>query len=101
MTVRCIRGLDRYWSEPLVPSVTLRPWVGAGTLGALRREQMSCAIRELRETDFTTISARVDEWLGRPVRSSLLRLFFEHFRPMSRVAEQGGDLVGFIVTATA
>jgi len=58
---------------------------------------MNYAIRSLRETDFETISARVDEWWGRPVRSSLLRLFFEHFLPMSRAAEQGDAVFGFIV----
>jgi ribosomal protein S18 acetylase RimI-like enzyme len=58
---------------------------------------MTRSIRNLRETDFETISASVDEWWGRPVRSSLLRLFFEHFLPMSRAAELGGTVVGFIV----
>jgi ribosomal protein S18 acetylase RimI-like enzyme len=58
---------------------------------------MSYSIRNLRETDFGPISASVDEWWGRPVRSSLLRLFFEHFLPMSRAAEQSGTVVGFIV----
>jgi ribosomal protein S18 acetylase RimI-like enzyme len=54
-------------------------------------------MRGLREEDFADISSRVDEWWGRPVRGSLLRLFFEHFRPMSHVAEHDGGIVGFIV----
>ena len=60
-------------------------------------ERISCMIRGLRESDHATITERVDEWWGRPVRGALLRLFFEHFRPMSRVAEQAGDVVGFII----
>jgi predicted GNAT superfamily acetyltransferase len=58
---------------------------------------MNCLIRELREDDFHAITSRVDEWWGRPVRGSLLRLFFEHFLPMSRVAEQNSEILGFIV----
>jgi ribosomal protein S18 acetylase RimI-like enzyme len=73
---------------------------------------MNPVIRELREADFATIRARVDAWWGRPVQGSLLRLFFEHFLPMSRAAEvpareqpgralpgkaTAGDIVGFIV----
>ncbi len=54
-------------------------------------------MRGLCEEDFAYISSKVDDWWGRPVRGSLLRLFFEHFRPMSHVAEQGGAIVGFIV----
>jgi hypothetical protein len=54
-------------------------------------------IRELREDDFAPIRARVDAWWGRPVQDSLLRLFFEHFLPMSRAAEAAGEIVGFIV----
>lgn len=58
---------------------------------------MKPIIRELRESDFAPIRARVDAWWGRPVQDALLRLFFEHFLPMSRVAEAAGDIVGFIV----
>jgi ribosomal protein S18 acetylase RimI-like enzyme len=60
-------------------------------------ERISCVIRGLREADHATITARVDEWWGRPVSGALLRLFFEHFRPMSRVAERAEDIVGFII----
>jgi RimJ/RimL family protein N-acetyltransferase len=56
-----------------------------------------CTIRALRESDYAPITSRVDEWWGRPVRGGLLRLFFEHFCPMSRVAEQDGEIVGFLV----
>jgi ribosomal protein S18 acetylase RimI-like enzyme len=68
---------------------------------------MMAVIRELREADFAAIRARVDAWWGRPVQDSLLRLFFEHFLPMSRAAEvpagalpgeaEAADIVGFIV----
>jgi ribosomal protein S18 acetylase RimI-like enzyme len=62
------------------------------------REQRSVVqLRPLAESDFPAVAARVDEWWGRPVRGALLRLFFEHFLPMSHAAEKGGVLVGFIV----
>lgn len=54
-------------------------------------------MRGLREEDFTYISSKVDEWWGRPVRGSLLRLFFEHFLPMSHAVERDGAIAGFIV----
>jgi ribosomal protein S18 acetylase RimI-like enzyme len=54
-------------------------------------------MRGLREEDFAYISSTVDEWWARPVRGSLLRLFFEHFLPMSRVVERDGTIAGFIV----
>jgi ribosomal protein S18 acetylase RimI-like enzyme len=54
-------------------------------------------IVELRESDFAPIRAHVDAWWGRPVQDSLLRLFFEHFLPMSRAAQAAGNIVGFVV----
>jgi L-amino acid N-acyltransferase YncA len=54
-------------------------------------------LRALRESDFQRVTAQVDEWWGRPVRGALLRLFFEHFLPMSHAAEVDGVLVGFIL----
>jgi L-amino acid N-acyltransferase YncA len=54
-------------------------------------------LRALRESDYQLITAQVDEWWGRPVRGALLRLFFEHFLPMSHAAEADGVLVGFIL----
>jgi ribosomal protein S18 acetylase RimI-like enzyme len=57
----------------------------------------SPSIRELCEADFAVVRERVDLWWGRPVQGALLRLFFEHFLPMSRAAEADGELVGFIV----
>jgi predicted GNAT superfamily acetyltransferase len=35
--------------------------------------------------------------VGSPVRSALPRLFLDHFAPTSLVAEQDGDLAGFLV----
>lgn len=54
-------------------------------------------LRPLAGSDFSTVTASVDDWWGRPVRGALLRLFFEHFLPMSHAAEAGGALVGFII----
>lgn len=54
-------------------------------------------LRPLAESDFPVVTARVDEWWGRPIRGALLRLFFEHFLPLSWAAEADGVLVGFII----
>jgi L-amino acid N-acyltransferase YncA len=54
-------------------------------------------LRALREADFPVVTAQVDEWWERPVRGALLRLFFEHFLPMSHAAEADGAVVGFIL----
>ena len=39
----------------------------------------------------------VDWWAGRDLRPMLPKIFFEHFRGTSLVAEQSGELVGFLV----
>jgi L-amino acid N-acyltransferase YncA len=54
-------------------------------------------LRPLAESDYPVVTAKVDEWWGRPVRGALLRLFFEHFLPMSWAAEGSGVLAGFII----
>ena len=54
-------------------------------------------IRNAEPADYDRISPLVDEWWGgRPMRALLPRLFFEHFRETSFVAEEGGDIVGFL-----
>jgi ribosomal protein S18 acetylase RimI-like enzyme len=55
------------------------------------------SIRSAQPTDHGVVAAVVDEWWGgRPMRAMLPRLFFEHFRDTSFVAEDGGELVGFL-----
>ncbi|MEV0348234.1 GNAT family N-acetyltransferase [Nonomuraea sp. NPDC050680] len=47
--------------------------------------------------DYDRIVAVVDDWWGRPIRSILPRLFLDHFHRTSTVAEEGGELVGFLI----
>jgi ribosomal protein S18 acetylase RimI-like enzyme len=54
-------------------------------------------IRHAQPGDHARVSPQLDEWWGgRPMRAMLPRLFFEHFRDTSFVAEESGELVGFL-----
>jgi L-amino acid N-acyltransferase YncA len=54
-------------------------------------------IRPADPADYDRIIARVDTWWsGRQMAAMLPRLFFTHFRPWTSVAEQEGDIVGFL-----
>jgi ribosomal protein S18 acetylase RimI-like enzyme len=54
-------------------------------------------IRNAEPSDYDTISPLVDDWWdGRQMRALLPRLFFEHFRETSFVAEEDGEVVGFL-----
>jgi ribosomal protein S18 acetylase RimI-like enzyme len=64
---------------------TERP-VGAGLI-----------VRPARPADYDAIVAVADPWWGRPVSGALPRLFLDHFSGSSLVAEDDGDLAGFLV----
>jgi ribosomal protein S18 acetylase RimI-like enzyme len=54
-------------------------------------------IRHAEPADHARISPHLDAWWGgRPMRAMLPRLFFVHFRETSFVAEEEGELVGFL-----
>jgi len=54
-------------------------------------------VRAARPGDYQTIVGVVDNWWGRPVTSSLPRLFLEHFWNTSLVVEDEQGLAGFLV----
>ncbi len=55
-------------------------------------------IRHAKPSDYQPIIAVVDAWWGgRSMAAMLPKLFFVHFQPTSFVAEQGGEIVGFVV----
>ena len=54
-------------------------------------------LRAATAADYDRIVAVVDDWWGRPVRHALPRLFLDHFHDTSLVAEQDGELAGFLV----
>ena len=54
-------------------------------------------IRNAEPSDYDRVSPIVDDWWGgRQMRALLPRLLFEHFRETSFVAEEDGELVGFL-----
>ncbi len=58
---------------------------------------MTITVREARPDDYDTIVSVVDDWWGRPMARMLPRLFLDHFHATSLVAEQDGELVGFLI----
>lgn len=59
---------------------------------------MTATLRQARLEDHPRIIAVVDDWWGGRRMSALLpSLFLEHFSGTSLVAEDGGELVGFLV----
>ena len=54
-------------------------------------------IRNAEPSDHASVAAVIDDWWGgRAMRDMLPRLFFTHFRDTSFVAEEGGELAGFL-----
>lgn len=59
---------------------------------------MTIEIRNTRSSDHARVIAVVDDWWGGRSLSQLLpHLFFEHFQDSSFIAEQNGELIGFLV----
>jgi ribosomal protein S18 acetylase RimI-like enzyme len=55
------------------------------------------AVRGAEAADYERIAPLVDEWWGgRAMIDMLPRLFFVHFRDTALVAEDGGELAGFL-----
>ena len=55
-------------------------------------------IRKLTVADYERVTAVVDEWWGgRPMRSLLPRLFFEHFNPTSFAVGEANELQAFLI----
>ncbi len=54
-------------------------------------------LRNAEPADYQPIIAAVDDWWGgRRMADMLPKLFFVHFRPTSFVAEQNGEIAGFV-----
>ena len=54
-------------------------------------------VRAARPADYDAIAAVADGWWGRPIVGVIPRLFLDHFHTTSLVAEQDGELAGFLV----
>jgi ribosomal protein S18 acetylase RimI-like enzyme len=58
---------------------------------------MSVVVRPAEPADYDRIAPLVDEWWdGRAMIDMLPRLFFVHFRETTFVAEEDGELAGFL-----
>jgi len=54
-------------------------------------------IRPAEPADYASVIAVIDDWWGgRPMAAMLPKLFFIHFRDTSFVAEEDGQVVGFL-----
>lgn len=54
-------------------------------------------IRHAEASDYARVNTVIDEWWGgRRMAAMLPKLFFVHFRDTSFVAEEDGELVGFL-----
>jgi predicted GNAT superfamily acetyltransferase len=54
-------------------------------------------IRQLGSDDFEAIVAVANDWWGRPMEPLFHRLLFDHFSSTSFVAEQQGEMAGFLI----
>lgn len=54
-------------------------------------------IRQAKPDDYDAIMAVVNDWWGRDVRSSVPRLFLDHFHATSLIAASGAELAGFLI----
>jgi len=55
-------------------------------------------LRSLEELDYKFVISVVDEWWGgRHMADMLPKLFFRHFKDTSFVAEEDGELIGFLI----
>jgi len=64
----------------------------------MRIGRSGIAIRSVEQGDYGRVLEVIDGWWGGRVMSNRLsRVFFDHFGPMSFVAEDDGELVGFLL----
>jgi hypothetical protein len=55
-------------------------------------------IRSVKGSDYYVISPLINEWWGgRQMSDKLPKLFFDHFKNTSFIAEKDGKIVGFLI----
>ncbi|MBN8210529.1 GNAT family N-acetyltransferase [Bacillus sp. NTK071] len=55
-------------------------------------------IRNVKQSDYYVISPIINEWWnGRQMADMLPKLFFDHFTSTSFVAEEDGEVIGFLI----
>jgi ribosomal protein S18 acetylase RimI-like enzyme len=60
-------------------------------------EDGGLTVRAARPADYDAIIAVVDDWWGRVIAPGLPRLFLDHFFGTSLIAEDDGELAGFLI----
>jgi ribosomal protein S18 acetylase RimI-like enzyme len=60
-------------------------------------EDRGLTVRAATPADYDAIIAVVDDWWGRAMSTLLPRLFLDHFFGTSLIAEQDGELAGFLI----
>lgn len=54
--------------------------------------------RHAQETDYLPVISVIDHWWGgRQMADMLPKLFFQHFQNTSFIAEQDGEIIGFLI----
>ncbi|GAK10801.1 GNAT family N-acetyltransferase [Geomicrobium sp. JCM 19039] len=55
-------------------------------------------IRHIRESDYDRIVPLINDWwAGRQMADMVPRLFFDHFQPTSFIADEDGEILGFLI----
>ncbi|KMM39141.1 GNAT family N-acetyltransferase [Guptibacillus hwajinpoensis] len=55
-------------------------------------------IRNVKQSDYYVVSPTINEWWnGRQMAEMLPKLFFDHFTSTSFVAEEDGEIIGFLI----
>ena len=55
-------------------------------------------IRSVEGTDYYVMSPLINEWWnGRQMSDMLPKLFFDHFQNTSFIAEEKGEIIGFLI----
>jgi len=55
-------------------------------------------IRNIQDSDYKKVISVIDEWWGgRHMADMLPKLFFVHFQSTSFIAEENGEIIGFLV----
>lgn len=93
------RDFPHGWREAHIADPDGYLWAVGVPLGGAKQLNRDVRLRALRGEDADAILPVIDDWWGgRPMRSHLPRLFFEHFADTSFAAEDStsGELLGFL-----
>jgi ribosomal protein S18 acetylase RimI-like enzyme len=71
---------------------------GADGRRSQTRGAIPVIIRHANESNYVSVIRVINDWWGgRQMADMLPKLFFQHFQPSSFIAEQDGEMIGFLV----